>query len=189
MNAGSLVPFDLSLFQKGQQNQTRWEKLHASQFKQRAVSQSSHQLWSFSAINNQSRVAQQRKAVILSICANVPSRQWPTIILERLWTHKSQMYYEYESIVQMHTYVPPTTSLSSPTWRWTTKLSFFLEKYWKSRISIYLHSLSRCRAIGCQFSVSPPPTYSMGSVHKTACAGYSAQIITGSNNWKRQIEK
>lgn len=126
VNAGSLVPFDLSLFQKAQQNHTRWGKLHASEFKQRAVSQSSHQLWSFSSINNQSRVAQQRKAVIMSICANVPSRQWPTIILERLWTHKSQMYYEYESIVQMHTYVPPTTSLSSPTSRWTTKLSFFL---------------------------------------------------------------
>lgn len=49
---------------------------------------------------------------------------------------------------------------------------------------IYLHSLSHCRPNGCQFSVSPPPTYSMGSVPKTACAGYSTLIITGSTDWR-----
>lgn len=64
----------------------------------------------------------------------------------------------------------------------------FSQKYWKSRKCIYLHSLSHCRPNGCQFSVSPPPTYSMGSVHKTACAGYSTLIITGNTGSKTQIK-
>lgn len=83
-----------------------------------------------------------------------------------------------------HMFHPPPPHPLPPEDEQLNSLFFFQLKHWKSRISIYLHSLSRCRAIGCQFSVSPTPTYSMGSVHKTACAEYSTLIITGSPDWK-----
>lgn len=156
-------------------------KLHASKFKQSAVSQSYTNHGHFHPSITKAEDP-QGKAVTdrLGSCSTKIMTHYYTGNLKctinmNLLCRRTNMFHPPSP----HPLPPEDEQLNYP----------FSKKYWKSRICIYLHSLSHCRPNGCQFSVSPPPTYSMGSVHKTACAGYSTLIITGSIDWKTQIEK
>lgn len=103
-------------------------------------------------------------------------------IRQRHWLHKYKVHHEYEFSVKMHTYVPPTSS-SSPTWRRTTKQSFFFSETLNLKnFHLFAFIIKHCRATGCLFSSSPPPTYSMGSCTYPACAGYT------NYHWQTQTE-
>lgn len=59
---------------------------------------------------------------------------------------------------------PGDEQLNSPFFSETLKLKDF---------HLFTFISSRCRATGCQFYISPPPTYSMGLCTYTAGAGYT----------------
>lgn len=129
---------------------------------------------------------------MLNSRANVPPTQWPTVTLQRRRLHNPQRHHKYGSAVRMHTYVPPTSSISSttshssssPTWRPKTNSPPSSETVNLKDFHLFKFIISRCRATGCWFYISTPPTYSMAHVHVVHV--HTALINTGSTDWQTQ---
>lgn len=131
----------------------------------------------------------QRRTAMLSSWANVPAAQWPTVTLDKDTDSTNITCIMNMNLVWRctHMFHPPPHPLP-PEEQQLNSPFFFSETLNLKNFHLFAFIIRHCRATGCLFSSSPPPTYSMGWCTYPACAGYTNyhwQQRLANTDWKQ----